>query len=117
MDFASLQEMNPDIYAWLCAAMNRTTIATVAAKALKLTPVTNEASPYADAVDAEGYVLALTKAGIVQGDASSGKQMWNGSDNLTRAQISRIVYNVYKYRNVAPGGSTSTDTSKPSWLS
>ena len=43
--------------------------------------------------------------------------MWNGSDNLTRAQISRIVYNVYKYRNVAPGGSTSTDTSKPSWLS
>lgn len=101
----------------LSAAMNRTTIATVAAKALKLTPVTNEASPYADAVDAEGYVLALTKAGIVQGDASSGKQMWNGSDNLTRAQISRIVYNVYKYRNVAPGGSTSTDTSKPSWLS
>ena len=100
----------------LSAPMNRTTIATVAAKALKLTPVTNEASPYADAVDAEGYVLALTKAGIVQGDASSGKQLWNGSDNLTRAQISRIVYNVYKYRNVAPGGTTSVDTSKPSWL-
>ena len=101
----------------LSAPMNRTTIATVAAKALKLSPVTNEASPYADAVDAEGYVLALTKAGIVQGDASSGKQLWNGSDNLTRAQISRIVYNVYKYRNVAPGGgSTSTDTSKPGWL-
>lgn len=98
----------------LNAPMNRTAIATVAAKALKLSPVTNEASPYADAVDAEGYVLALTKAGIVQGDASSGKQLWNGSDNLTRAQISRIVYNVYKYRNVAPGGSsTSTDTSKP----
>ena len=101
----------------LNAPMNRTAIATVAAKALKLSPVTNEASPYADAVDAEGYVLALTKAGIVQGDASSGKQLWNGSDNLTRAQISRIVYNVYKYRNVAPGGSsTSTDTSKPGWL-
>lgn len=104
----------------LSAPMNRTTIAVVAAKALKLTPVTNEASPYADAVDAEGYVLALTKAGIVQGDASSGKQMWNGSDNLTRAQISRIVYNVYKYRNVAPGGTGSTggtvDTSKPGWL-
>jgi len=106
----------------LSAPMNRTTIATVAAKALKLTPVTNEASPYADAVDAEGYVLALTKAGIVQGDASSGKQMWNGSDNLTRAQISRIVYNVYKYRNVSPSGtpsgtgSTTTDTSKPNWL-
>lgn len=104
----------------LSAPMNRTTIAVVAAKALKLTPVTNEASPYADAVDAEGYVLALTKAGIIQGDSSSGKQMWNGSDNLTRAQISRIVYNVYKYRNVAPGGTGSTsgtvDTSKPSWL-
>ena len=101
----------------LSAAINRDNIAAMAAKALKLGQATGT-SPYADTSD--GYVLALTNAGIVQGDDSSGTRLWKGSSFLTRAEISTIVNKIYKYRNVTHGASSThaptVDTNKHDWL-
>ena len=70
--------------------MNRNTIATVTAKAMGLTPVTSGTSPFVDSNDP--YVLALHQAGIIAGNSSSGATYFEGSKNLTRAEISLIIY-------------------------
>lgn len=88
----------------LTDAVDRNTIAHIAAKAMKLTPVTNPtSSPFPDSSDP--YVLALYNAGIVAGSSSG----FEGSSPLTRAQVAVIIWRIYNQRdnigNTTPGTS------------
>jgi len=99
----------------LSKAINRLTVASVAAKAMKLSPVTDtSSSPYSDTKD--GYVLALTNLGILQGDKSSGSLRFRGGDTLTRAELSVIIYRIYNYRSNPNNNTPVVDTNKPGWL-
>ena len=114
-------------------AINRNSIAAITAKALKLTPVTDGSnSPFADSKDQ--WVLALNKAGIIQGTTeASGTTYFYGTQSLTRAQICLIVERVMNYKqtgsattpsnsnntsnnNSNSNTSTSTPNEKPAWL-
>lgn len=113
-------------------AINRNSIAAITAKALKLTPVTDGSnSPFADSKDQ--WVLALNKAGIIQGTTeASGTTYFYGTQSLTRAQICLIVERVMNYKQTGSAttpsnsnnntsnnnSSTSTPSSneKPAWL-
>lgn len=90
--------------------ISRSAVASIAAKALHLSPVSGT-SPFADTSD--GYVLALYQAGIVQGDSSSGTAYYRGNDTLNRAQISAIIYRINNYRTPV---NNTPDTDMPSWL-
>ncbi|MDE7245622.1 MAG: S-layer homology domain-containing protein, partial [Oscillospiraceae bacterium] len=99
----------------LTKEISRNDMAAMAAKAMKLTPVTSGTSPYADTND--GYVRALTDAGIVSGDTTSGQRIWNGTRSLNRAEISKIVLAM---RQRTSSGTTrpapTVDTNAPGWI-
>lgn len=114
-------------------AINRNTIASITAKALKLTPVTDGSnSPFADSKDQ--WVLALNKAGIIQGTTeASGTTYFYGTQSLTRAQLCLIIERVMNYKQTGSaatpstpntpstpsnGGNNSSSSSneKPGWL-
>ena len=75
----------------LAAAADRLLIARIAAKALDLSALKTD-SPFADTQD--GYVLALYKAGIVNGDGSSGTLVYHPDSGITRAEISAIIWRI-----------------------
>ena len=92
----------------LSSNISRSAVASLAARALKLTPVTDIASPFADTSD--GYVLALYQAGIIKGD---GTGRYNGGNAISRAEISAVIYRINTYRTPV---NTTPDTSMPGWL-
>lgn len=79
----------------LNANIDRYTIAAIAAKALKLSQVTNITSPFVDTKD--GYVLALYQAGIVEGDSSSGRTYYYGTSTIKRSEICAIICRINDY--------------------
>lgn len=79
----------------LNATVDRYTIASIAAKALKLSQVTNITSPFVDTKD--GYVLALYQAGIVEGDSSSGRTYYYGTSTIKRSEICAIICRINDY--------------------
>lgn len=95
----------------LSNAIDRNTVAAIAAKALHLTPVTEGASPFVDSND--GYARALYQAGIITGDASSGSNYYKGGNTITRAEISAVIYRINNYKGTV--GNTP-DTNTPGWL-
>ena len=75
--------------------MDRNTIASIAAKALKLSPVTNITSPFVDSND--GYVLALYQAGIVEGTTNGGRAYYYGTSTIKRGEICAIICRINDY--------------------
>ena len=94
-------------------AINRNTIASITAKALKLTPVTDGSnSPFADSKDQ--WVLALNKAGIIQGTTeASGTTYFYGTQSLTRAQLCLIIERVMNYKQTGSAATPSTPSRMP----
>lgn len=84
---------NPNID--LNATVDRNTIASIAAKALKLSPVTNITSPFVDSND--GYVLALYQAGIVEGTTNGGRAYYYGTSTIKRGEICAIICRINDY--------------------
>ncbi len=84
---------NPNID--LNATVDRNTIASIAAKALKLSPVTNITSPFVDSND--GYVLALHQAGIVEGTTNGGRTYYYGTSTIKRGEICAIICRINDY--------------------
>lgn len=84
---------NPNID--LNATVDRNTIASIAAKALKLSPVTNITSPFVDSND--GYVLALYQAGIVEGTTTGGRTYYYGTSTIKRGEICAIICRINDY--------------------
>ena len=84
---------NPNID--LNATVDRNTIASIAAKALKLSPVTNITSPFVDSND--GYVLALYQAGIVEGTTNGGRTYYYGTSTIKRGEICAIICRINDY--------------------
>lgn len=95
----------------LSSAIDRNTVAAIAAKALHLTPVTEGASPFVDSND--GYARALYQANIITGDASSGSNYYKGGDTITRAEISAVIYRINNYKGAV---NNTPDTNVPGWL-
>lgn len=79
----------------LNATVNRNTIAAIAAKALKLSPVTNITSPFVDSNDS--YVLALYQAGIVEGTTNGGRTYYYGTSTIKRSEICAIICRINDY--------------------
>lgn len=83
----------------LNAAIDRNTIAEIAAKALGLSKATSINAGVIGPVDStNGYVYALYNAGIVGGDSSTGKNYFYGSRNITRAEVAKIICNISDYQ-------------------
>ena len=84
----------------LNSEIDRNTVATIAAKALKLgTASTVTAGIVAPSDSTNGYVLALYNAGILNGTYVNGKNYYYGSNTITRAEISKIICKVSDYSN------------------
>ena len=78
----------------LDAPIDRLSIASIAAIALGLQPVTGP-TPFAD-VD-NGYTLALYEAGIITGDTSGSQRFYNPGGRITRAEMCTIVSRIRGY--------------------
>lgn len=82
----------------LNAAIDRNTIAEIAAKALKISSASRINTGIVGPTDStNGYVYALYNAGIVGGDSSSGKNCFYGSRSITRAEVAKVICNVSDY--------------------
>lgn len=79
----------------LDAPITRDAIADLAAAALYLDTGSTSGSPFADST--RGSVIALAKAGIVNGSRENGKQVYKGSSFITRAEISAVVCRISDY--------------------
>lgn len=79
----------------LNAVIDRYTMATIAAKALKLSPVSNITSPFVDTKDP--YVLALYKAGIVEGTTTNGLTYYKGDSAFVRSEVCAIICRMNDY--------------------
>lgn len=90
----------------LNAAVDRNTIARVAALAMDLSPATNVTSPFTDSNDP--YVLALYQIGVIKGN---GNGTYNGTRPLTRAELCAIVYRIYNYNDTLDTTTTPTTSS------
>lgn len=78
--------------------VNRVTIAEIAAKALKLSKASSIDTGITGPTDTtNGYVYALYNAGIISGDSTSGSNHFYGSQNITRAEIAKIICNIMDY--------------------
>ncbi|MBR1659867.1 MAG: S-layer homology domain-containing protein [Oscillospiraceae bacterium] len=103
LDFARAKEYLPkDAAPDLAEPITRIALAEVCASALEMDGKASEAeeaeveSPFADT--SERSVLALWEAGIVEGStAADGRQVFDGSDFLTRAEISAILVRMQDY--------------------
>jgi len=81
-------------------AIDRNTIAEIAAKALKLGSASRINTGIIAPTDStNGYVYALYNAGIVAGDSSSGRNCYYGSRSITRAEVAKVICNVSDYYN------------------
>ena len=78
----------------LDAPITRFEIAELAVKAMGLTPQTIP-SPFYDTVDT--YVLALYKNDIVTGSMVNGRLVYQGENNINRAEMSAIIWRIYNY--------------------
>lgn len=81
------------------ASINRLQIAQLAAKALKLAPP-SKPSPFADTTDSS--VLSLYEAGILQGTYENNRLLYKPSSNITRAEISAIIWRMERYKPETP---------------
>ncbi len=82
----------------LDATVNRDTIATITAKALGLSSASSVNWGITAPCDsANGYVYALYNAGILAGVNQNGQNYFLGSNNITRAEISKIICMVADY--------------------
>lgn len=82
----------------LNALVNRDTVAELAAKALGLNAVSGVNAGIASPVDStNGYVFALYNAGIVGGEFKNGVNYYNGSRNITREEVAKIICNIMDY--------------------
>ncbi len=81
-------------------AIDRNTIAEIAAKALKLGSASRINTGIIAPTDStNGYVYALYNAGIVAGDSSSGRNCYYGSRSITRAEVAKVICNVSDYHS------------------
>ena len=70
-------------------------MAELAAKALGLSPETSIKTGIIGPTDTtNGYVYALYNRGIVGGDSSSGKNLYNPNSTLLRDEMAKIVCGV-----------------------
>ncbi|MBR2894512.1 MAG: S-layer homology domain-containing protein [Oscillospiraceae bacterium] len=83
----------------LDAAVDRDTIATIAAKAMGLSYASSvKAGISAPSDSTNGYVYALYNAGIVGGQFDyKGTNYFYGNRNITRAEVSKIICNIMDY--------------------
>ena len=117
-DRALLDKLITTVDFTLDEPIDRSSFTTIAAKALKLEPVTNTGSSYfADSRDP--YVLAMNQAGIIFGTIQGGANYFQGSHEITRAETSVTLFRILNYyeQNVsAPAGDNipaRPDTSVP----
>jgi len=80
----------------LNAPIDRATIAAIAAKALRLSPVTGGTSPFGDCND--GYARALYNAGIIKGSLDNGKIVYRPTSSIKRCEIAAIILRINNYR-------------------
>lgn len=90
----------------LNASVSRLFIARLAAKALGLSP-SAALSPFADTED--GYVTALYEKGLVAGSQVGEQLLFQPQDNLTRAQVSAMVWQLRDYASHIHFGSHTLD--------
>lgn len=79
----------------LDAPISRDAIADLAAAALGLDTRDTSGSPFTDS--RRGSVIALAKAGIVNGSTENGRLVYKGSSSITRAEISAVVCRISDY--------------------
>ena len=111
------ERVNPDAYA------DRAAVADIAAKAMKLAPVTGGTSPFTDS--ANGYARALYNAGIITGYEENGRTYYRGANRIERSHIAAIIWRIMNYdgKTVTPPTNPSQpttpsrpDTEVPDWL-
>ena len=100
-------------YLDLDAPITRNAFVSMAAKALKIPPVTYGASPFADSKDP--YALALYNTivsgeRIIGGTTQNGLVYFNGGNNIRRSEMSKIICLMYRYKNT---GSTPVTPNYP----
>lgn len=83
----------------LDASINRLQIAQLAAKALKL-PAATKPSAFSDTTDPA--VLSLYEAGILQGTYENNLLKYKPTSNITRAEISAIIWRMERYKPEEP---------------
>lgn len=82
----------------LNATVTREEIAAITAKALGLGYATSVNAGVTGPSDtSNGYVYALYNAGIVDGTNKNGVNYFNGTNSITRAEISKIVCKIAEY--------------------
>lgn len=82
----------------LNAAVDRNTIASITAKALKISQASSINRGIIAPTDSrDGYVYALYNVGILNGTTTNGVNRFNGSSSLTRAELAAIVCRVSDY--------------------
>lgn len=111
------ERVNPDAYA------DRAAVADIAAKAMKLAPVTGGTSPFTDS--ANGYARALYNTGIITGYEENGRTYYRGANRIERSHIAAIIWRIMNYdgKTVTPPTNPSQpttpsrpDTEVPDWL-
>ncbi len=80
----------------LDAAIDRLTIATVAAKAMGISADNYTATPFTDTKD--GYVVALYRIGIITGSKDSKGNKIYGTGSLKRSELCAIVNRINNYQ-------------------
>lgn len=84
----------------LDAAVDRTTIAELAAKALDLSKAKSvDSGIIAPSDSTNGYVYALYNAGIINGSFVGGKNYFYGDKLITRAEVAKIICMINDYVN------------------
>lgn len=86
-------------------AIDRNTIAQIAAKAMKLPASTRIVSPFADVAVGStyaSYIFALYDAGIITGstDSKTGATVYYGPNAIRRSEMSVIVWRINNYKKV-----------------
>lgn len=82
----------------LNAAVDRNTVAELAAKALGLEKATGiDAGIVAPTDSTNGYVYALYNAGILNGSFVGGSNVFLGNNNITRAEVAKIICSINDY--------------------
>ncbi len=82
----------------LSAPVTRGAVAEIVAKTLGLTYAFSTASGVTPPTDTtSGYVYAVYNAGIMCGTMENGKNYYHSEDNITRAEISKVVCKILDY--------------------
>ena len=107
-------QVSPDAHA------SRAAVADIVARAMKLSPVTDGASPFKDS--ANGYARALASAGILTGYDDG---YFRGDNPIQRSQIAAIIWRMMHYDGGTvtqptnpsnPSTPSQPDTDIPDWL-